>query len=220
MEKKSSRLRRKLVRNLRDVGVLCTARKGLVCLFSPFYLHKVYRIYSIRLDQGAQPVPPRDDFEFRFITVNDSRLIQQIEVQEEWLAGKIESKLESGAICLVALDGETVAGFNVVSFGEVYIPFIRMKRRFRPNEAWSDQVTVSYLYRGRGLGVSLRLRIFEELRLRGIRRLIGGTLPNNHANLALCRKVGLQEVANAHYVRQFGRERWYFKRVRPDQGCV
>ena len=92
---------------------------------------------------------------------------------EEWLKGKVASRLEAVGLCLVALDGERVAGFNLVSLGEGRIPLIGLRRDLRENEVWSDQITVSKNYRDKGLGSTLRYRIFKELKKRGVRRIYG-----------------------------------------------
>jgi hypothetical protein len=85
---------------------------------------------------------------------------------EEWLEGRLASKLAKGSLCLVAMDGNIVAGFNLVGFGEVHMPLVNGKRIFRNGSAWSEQITVNTKYRGKGLGSELRYHLrIEEARV-------------------------------------------------------
>ena len=205
---------RKILRNYNDTGILRTIKKSYYYVFRNVHVQRCYRLYRINL-QDAPPSPKiNNKFEYKIVTVNDRNIIRQIEQMEEWLEGKLTKKLEREGICLVAMDGDRVSGFNIVSFGEVFIPFVNYKRRFKPFEAWSDQVTVNKDYRRNGLGASLRYKIYDELKKRGIKRFYGGTLLPNEANLQLCRKVGLKEIIDVNYVKFFNKERWYLKRIK------
>ena len=66
--------------------------------------------------------------------------------------------LKYGGLCVVALDGEKVAGFNLVSFNEVYIPLLELKKKFRKDQAWSEQITVSKDYRKQGLRFNTQIQ--------------------------------------------------------------
>ena len=204
----------KLERNLRDFGLGITLRKSLEYLFGFFYQSTVYRIYKI--DLRRHDTKPRTDGEFTYRTIDqdDVECIRQIESMEEWLQGIVASKLACGGMCLVAMDKDVVAGFNKVGFGEIYMPLVRVKRNFRSDSAWSEQITVNHKYRGKGLGSELRYRMFAELKKRGYKRFFGGTLSNNLANLKLSRKVGFKEIADIRYVRILGMERRSVNRVR------
>ena len=149
---------------------------------------------------------------------DEVQLINQIEKMEEWLSGKIALKLKKGNVCLVALDEGKVAGFNLVNFGEVFIPLIKMKKFFNKNEAWSEQITVSKDYRGKGLATDLRYMVFNELKNKGIKRFYGGTLIDNQANLKLTRKVGLQELVDIHYFKLFFFKKWKYQPIRSRHG--
>ncbi len=204
----------KLKRNLRDFGLGITLRKSLGYLFGFFYRSTVYRIYRMDLRRHNPRPPTEDEFIFRTIGQGDKACIQQIESMEEWLEGMVASKLANGGLCLVAMDKDAVAGFNIVGFGEVYMPLVRMRKTFLSDSAWSEQITVHNRYRGKGLGSELRYRMFAELKTRGYNRFFGGTLSNNLANLKLSKKVGFQEIADIRYVRILGKERRYISRVR------
>lgn len=207
-------IKRKFQRNLVDYGSAAALKKGFLYLLKNIYINRVYRIYRIKLSTHQKKSIENNDFVFKKIDVNDTNIIQQIEKLEEWLTGALAGKLAERSICIAALDGETVAGFNVVSYGEVYIPLINQSRTFKKGHAWSDQVTVNPKYRRRGLGSSLRFKIFQELKSRGFSKLYGGTLLPNEANLRLSRKVGLIEIVDVKYLKIANRQSWQYKRVR------
>jgi len=205
---------KKVLRNLNDYGFSITLRKIISYLIQPFYENRTYRIYRFDLE-NLQDIPSKESvFAFKVLDKSDTGIIRQIEDMEEWLKGKVTSMLEAGGLCLVALDGQRVAGFNLVSLKEGCIPLIGMKRDLRENEVWSDQITVNKNYRGKGLGSALRYRIFKELRERGIRKIYGGTQISNLASLNLARKVGFKEIADIQYIKTFNKRSLRFKRVR------
>jgi L-amino acid N-acyltransferase YncA len=92
---------------------------------------------------------------------------------------------------------------------------VNLTRRLHPRCAWSEHIAVRKEYRRSGLGAQLRFRIFQELKLRGVRRLYGGTLVTNSASLALARSVGFKEIADVHYRKILSFKRWRYTRVRP-----
>jgi len=209
---------RKFTRNLHDYGAAITFRKSLGHLFGFLYDSSVYRIYGMDLDAFHPPQRQDGAFAYRLIGPDDAACILQIEAMEEWLEGSLASKLGGGGLCLAAMDGNFVAGFNLVGFGEVRMPLVNGKRNFRKGSAWSEQITVNRKYRGKGLGAELRYRMFVELKRQGYRRFYGGTLSNNHANLSLTRKVGFREIADIRYVKLLTMERWRLERVRNGRG--
>ncbi len=204
---------KKILRNYRDYGLGVTLGKTTQRLVSFVFEARTYRIYRIHLDRYKPENTDRGGFTFSLLDWSDEKTISQIENMEEWLSGKIHEKLLSGSICFLALDGDRLAGFNLVSFGSVDMPIIRMTRKFRPNEAWSEQITVSRDYRGRGLATILRRSVFVFLKERGITKFYGGTLLLNTANRKLSKKVGFQEVADIRYRHVLNRRTWTYNRV-------
>ena len=204
---------KKLRRNFQDYGLGVTL--GKVCSGALAFAceSRTYRIYRIKLDRYVPAELDTGGFELRLLDQEENSLIDQIEGLEEWLFGEIREKLKTGSICLVALEGEQVAGFNLVSFGEIYMPLVNMTRKFRDNEAWSEQITVSKNFRGRGLAATLRLTVFDVLKDRGVNRFYGGTLPLNLANRKLSKKVGFREIADIRYRRFLNKKTWAFKRI-------
>jgi GNAT superfamily N-acetyltransferase len=155
-----------------------------------------------------------DDFRFEMLRAEDTDIIEQIEQHSEWLSGQLADKLRNGQICVVALDGRKMVGFNLINFGCVEIPLLETTRQFRPDAAWSEHIAVHTDYRGRGLGARLRYFIFGELKKRGYKRLYGGTLGTNLPSLKLARKVGFSEYADVIYTKILFHKTWQFKKVR------
>lgn len=207
---------RKFQRNLEDYGWSITLRKGLGYLFQSVYAHRVYRIYRIDLTI-AQALPETEGHGliFKILDQDDDRAIDQIENVHEWLRGGLKESIKSGGLCLTAFEGDFVAGFNLIGFGEVFMPLVDKKRVFRKRHAWSEQIAVHKDFRQRGLGAELRYRIFEELKRRGFKRLYGGALTSNIASLKLARKVGFREIIDIQYSRVLGRNFWRYKKVKP-----
>jgi len=206
-------LLRKFLRNYQDYGLQVSLRKSLQYLMKPFYRNITYRIY--RVDLTAVPAQKSGDstLQFRLITRDDVGLIRQIEAMTEWLEGKVADLIASEGLCLAALDNDTVAGFNLVTFREGCLLLLDYNRKLKSNEAWSQQITVHSAYRRLGLGTELRYRVFEELRKRGFKKMYGGTRIDNKANLGLTRKTGFREIADVNYFRLFQRSKLRFKRV-------
>lgn len=210
-----SGLLRKVRRNFQDYGWYITAHKALAYLLRAVYFRQVYRIYRIDVT-AAKPLQEEEThpFTFKFLTTQNADMIAQIEDIAEWMRGKLTRQIATGQLCLVVLDGDRVAGFNLVNLSEATLPLVNLRKKLHHGFAWSEHVAVRKEYRKAGLGSQLRLRIIQELRRRGFRRLYGGTLASNVASLSLARSVGFTELADIHYHKNCGFERWRYKRVR------
>lgn len=207
-----ARLWKKLVRNYRDYGWQAVAKTGKA-LLSPLYQRNVYRIYVLDLQSPRiPPLEPRADLELVLVSPRQHRLIEQIEDSAEWLQGEVAARLEAGDLCLAAVQGDTLAGFNLIAFGEAYIPLLKLKRRFRPGTAWSEHIAVMPAFRRGGVAKAIRLRVFAELAGRGIRKLYGGALSNNHPSLRLARSLGFRDLADVTYLKLGTRKSWRYRR--------
>jgi GNAT superfamily N-acetyltransferase len=205
---------RKFERNLQDHSLKVALSKSLAYLFRFGYEHRVYRLYKIDLLRGDAKLPTDIvGVTFRFLTPADEAAIRQIEENSEWLRGMVRERLMAGAVCVAAFEGKQLAGFNLVSFGKVLMPLVHLSRRFRHDEAWSEQIATVKTFRGKGLASQLRYRIFEELRRRGIRKFYGGALRDNLPSLTLARRVGFREFVEIRYTRLFTRRKWRYVRV-------
>lgn len=205
---------RKVRRNFEDQGIGTVVQRAIAFTLSPVYEQRTYRLYRIDLSAYSQCSCAMKEVEFRLLSPADTEAIRQIEHLSEWLHGTLTSRIERGAVCLAAIENARVSGFNLISFGNVTMPLIHLNRRFRRDEAWSEQISVSKNFRKKGLGAELRYRIFEELRKRGYRKLYGGALIDNAPSLKLARRVGFQEFVDVHYTRVLGRSKWIYTRVR------
>lgn len=205
----------KIRRNWQDYGWDITLRKTVAYLVRSIYFRQVYRIYRINLSD-AKPTVDGDghDFTFKLLTAENADAIAQIEAIAEWLRGRLQGAIAAGQPCLVALDGDRVAGFNLISLDRATLTLVNLTRKLRPHCAWSEHIAVGKEYRKAGLGAQLRFRIFRELERRGVRRLYGGTLVSNTASLNLARSVGFEEIADIHYRKFLYHEKWRYKRVR------
>jgi GNAT superfamily N-acetyltransferase len=208
-------LARKIHRNFQDYGWLITLKKAAAYLLRSIFFYQVYRIYSIRLDRV---LPPEDiqskPFTFNILTPQNTDWIAQIEDMAEWMRGCLAQDIASGQLCLVALDGDRVAGFNLINLKEAKLILVNLKRKLKHGSAWSEHIAVKKEFRKMGLGSQLRYRIFQELKKHGVRRLYGGTLRSNLVSLSLARSVGFKEIGDVHYRKFLSVESWRYKKVR------
>jgi GNAT superfamily N-acetyltransferase len=194
-------LLKKIKRNQLDYGWFVCFQKICSHIFKPFFESRTYHIYFIDLQKISIRQPgSSNDFEYRFVNYSEKNLIAQIEDMEEWLHGKLAQKLQNGQKCLVALQGETVAGFNLVGFNTFELPLIRLKKKLRSVECFSEQITVHPRFRNKGLGTDLRHEIFSAMKMAGYHRMYGGTQPCNCANKTISKKVGFKDFAIVHYM--------------------
>ncbi len=206
----------RLQRNLEDYGWSITLRKTIAYLFGFIYFKQIYRVYRIDLNARTQKeCSAGKDFTFKILTPQDVNEITQIESMAEWLRGQLKERITSGYLCLVALDGSIVAGFNLISFDTGLLVLVNLKKKLRSGRAWSEHIGLKREYQKARLGSRLRYGVFEILRKRGVRWFYGGTLRSNIASLNLTRSVGFRVFADIHYVRLFRTQRWRVVRVRP-----
>lgn len=210
-----SGLPHKVQRNVQDYGWLVAAKKTLAYLFRAIYFRQIYRIYRIDLTETRTSVDSDvHNLIFKILTPQNVDMIAQIENIAEWLRGKLSDAIAAGHPCLVALDKDRVAGFNLINTDHATLALVNLTKKLRKGCAWSEHIAVRKEYRKTGLGAQLRFRIFQELKKRGFQRLYGGTLPSNTASLSLARSVGFQEVADVHYRKFLTFQKWRYKRVR------
>jgi GNAT superfamily N-acetyltransferase len=190
----------KLRRHARDYGISHTLRTVALYPLAWLFVARSYRISRLDLTT-VQPLDSGDKaLQYRFITAADQEIIRQIEAMEEWLEGLITPKLEAGDLCVVAMDGNDVAGFKFVTFGR-RIGIIDWTRAPRPGTAWVYMVAVRRDLRGHGIASELRNRMAAELRRRGIARLYSGVMTFNVPSLRSQRKGGYREIVNVRFRR-------------------
>jgi GNAT superfamily N-acetyltransferase len=205
----------KVQRNREDYGLRVTLQKTVAYLARWIYFRQAYRIYRINVDT----VQPRDpagahNFTFKLLNPQNTDMIAQVEDTAEWLRGQVKERIEAGQLCLVALDGEVVAGFNLINLKEAPLLLVKRVMRLPRESAWSEHIAVRKEYRRMGLATTLRHRIFEVLKKGGIRKLYGGTLPTNTASLCLTKSIGFRILGDMRYRKLFSMEKWSFQRIR------
>jgi GNAT superfamily N-acetyltransferase len=103
-------------------------------------------------------------FTFKILTSQNLDMISQIENIAEWLRGRLTEAVAAGQVCLVALDRDEVAGFNLINFDDATLVLVNLKKKLRSGVAWSEHIAVKKEFRKTGLGSQLRFRIFQELK--------------------------------------------------------
>lgn len=208
---------RKFKRNLVDYGFFIAVKKMVLYPFMDIYKEKAYLIYKKDLVKYEPSNRNNPSFNFKFIEKSNmnKNYLDQILEMEEWLIDKADFIFNNGGLCLVALDKDNVAGFNLVSFNEVYMPLIELTRRFRSHQAWSEQITVRKEYRSKGLGSILRYKMFDELKARNYTALYGGTMWDNWSNIELSKKVGFVIFLKIKFKRIFKNKKYFFERIYP-----
>lgn len=210
-----SLIRKKIVRNIRDYGFWLSAKKLISRVIGPLYGSRSYHIYIVDLNRVTPKRPNSgSDIKIRFIEPAEKDLISQIEVMEEWLHGEVAGKLRRGQKCLVALQGDRVAGFNLISFDFLNVPAVKLHKPLRGPECASEQITVHPEFRGQGLGADLRNAFFLAMKEAGYRRIYGGTDVTNVANRTLTNKVGFKIFAKARYMNVMGRKTLQISRLK------
>jgi len=210
---------KKFRRNLNDYGFFIATKKMITYPFEKIYRSKDYLIYKKDLREYVPNEKTNLSFEYKFYdNLNlDKKVVHQILSMEEWLTDKMESIIKHGGLCVVAFDGGKVAGFNLVSFKQVNIPLIELDRKFRVDQAWSEQITVSKDYRKHGLGSILRYKMFNELKERGFRAIYGGTMWDNWSNIELSKKVGFEIFVKVSFKRLFKNKKYTYHRIYSNQ---
>jgi hypothetical protein len=203
----------RIVRNLEDHGFAVTAKKVSLTILAPIFTFRSYLIY-VRDLQDLKPTAVRNTgLEFRWLKPEDGGEIGQIEGMEEWLSETLKSRLMKGAICLAAMDGDIVAGFNLIDLQEMSIPLLHFKRKLCPASAWSDHISVNKVYRKIGLGSDLRNRASMEVAARGIIKFYGSTQPDNATSLRLAARTGFKVFCRVQFLKVLSFKKWFFKRI-------
>lgn len=203
-----------LVRNFHDYGLTTTLTKLGSYLVKPIYENRTYRVYCIQLDRhNPAVIGDNTQFSFKLVRPEDHEIIEKVELLAEWFKGVIENKLRSKHVLLVAMDGDIVAGFNLVAIGKAEIPLLQWAKDLPADEAWSEQITVDKAYRRQGLGNAIRHHIFRELQNIGIKRLCGGALISNQASLKLSRRAGFTEVEDIQFIKTLWHKQWRHHKV-------
>jgi hypothetical protein len=133
-----SRLSHKVQRNLEDYGWQVAVKKSVAYLLRAIYFQQAYRIYRIDLDEVKLPQDSNPhNFTFKILTVQNVGMIADVENVAEWLRGQVKQKIAAGQLCMVALDGDKVAGFNLINFRQATLILVNLQKKLRRGVAWS-----------------------------------------------------------------------------------
>lgn len=206
----------KFIRNKRDYGLWTSIKKSTKILINPIYQKITYIIYELDLKNVHKAEINNIDYRFKMLTVEDDDFINQIENMEEWLKGSIKESLTTNGICFVITKKDKVAGFNWVTLGEGTIPLLKLRVIIKPDEAWSEQITIHKDFRRRGLSNILRTQFYRELKKMGIKALYGHRQVWNISSKMSARKYTYRELVKADYIKIFNKHRLRFAKLISD----
>lgn len=202
--------KRKIARNLYDFGPYITLKKSAAYLLKPLFEHHCRILYRIELKDFQGMCGDRhDEYVFRWIDAGDTGAIAQIECMEEWLTGRVESLLKTGALCATAMQGERVAAFYLANLEKGVIDKLHMVLSLGAAEAFGEQITVHKDHRRRGLATRLRCFSYHHLRERGVNSLYGHRAMDNVASENSAKKYDSHEIAVFRYVRFINKQCLY-----------
>lgn len=204
---------KKIYRNFIDYGFSVTAKKSISHLLGALYSNKTYRLYRIDINNIDHEIEAHKHLTVSRVSYDDSATINEIEIMEEWLKGKLRHKIVSGSHCYVCRYDEQLAGFMLISFGLVYVPLIFLYRYFRKTHAWSEQITVKREYRSLGVSTYLRKFVFNILSDFGTTRLYAGTLLSNKKPIRISGAITYHLIADIHMERRLTYYTYQLKRL-------
>jgi len=154
--------------------------------------------------------------EFSFISEDSHEILQQIEELNGISQDFVTKKLVDGGECLVATDTARLAGFNLVSYGDIYMHYLERNLMLSNSEVWSEQIFASQPYRQAGVATDLRHIMFHHLAKKGYTKLIGGYLPYNVGAGILAKNLGFVEKEKVTLVKIFGWKKYLVHRLPQD----
>ncbi len=206
--------KRKIARNLHDFGPYITFRKSAAYLMKPLFESHSRILYRIELsDFPEMSCGHDDDYEFKRIDAGDIDAIAQIERMEEWLTGKVGALLNTGAVCMTAMQEDRVAAFYLANLKEGIVDKLHLVLSLGPSEAFGEQITVHRDYRRKGLATRLRYFFYRYLRERGVASLYGHRAMDNLASEKSAKKYGSRDLAVFRYVRFLNHSRLQYSPV-------
>ena len=203
----------KVKRNYEDYGILNTVFKSVFSVIGIIYRRKVFRIYKKDISCINKPVAGSEYYDFKKISSKDENHISFIENIAEWMDGCLRDMIDKGSCCYVFLKNEKIIAFNLVSFGEIYIPLIHYNKKFPRNSAWSEHIWVDKNFRNNDIATNLRINAFSDLSMMGIKWLYGGCLTCNKISLKLAEKLNFRNIMDISYIRIMNFKKWKIKRI-------
>ena len=104
-------------------------------------------------------------------------------------------------------------GFYLASFGEGYIPLMRLRLIIGNAEVWADQLTIERRSRKLGLAADLKRSTYAEFKRRGIETIFAASRSCNKASLESAQKFGIQKAFRFNYIKVFACGRVIYRRI-------
>ena len=205
-------LKKRLLRNLNDYGLLIFIKKSFSYLLKPLYHKKSLILYKLNIQCPPSKKVVQNIFKFVLVTTDNKDYINQIESMEEWLKGSLKEQLSTNALCMAVIENNRVVGFNLATLGEAIIPLLKLRVIIPKEEAWSLQITIQKDYRRKGLGSLLRNNFYAELRMRNIKALYGHRQTWNIASKKSAKRYTANKIVLVEYVKILNIHRLYFSK--------
>ena len=139
--------KKKFARNFRDFGFFVCLKKTIFYLARPIYEKTNVVLFKTDIKNIVGKELYQSNLNFKWVESKDTYIIKQIEEMEEWLTGKLESYVGNNKLCLTALKNNEVIGYYLISFSDIYLPFLCLKVLLKDDEAYGEQITVHKKYR-------------------------------------------------------------------------
>lgn len=202
----AGQLIRKTRRNITDFGIAYTALKIGKGLFGIVYDCKALIIYELNFSQNYEP-NKLSGIRIRTLQPHEHAYFSQIVEMEEWLENKISNRIEENGVCIIALTGDEVIGFNLIGFDWVELPLLRIRVQLKKDEAWSEQISVKKEYRKQGVANEIRKVTYDILKQKRIIKLYGHRASYNYASKMSAKKFTKNEIVSARYTKFLMREK-------------
>jgi hypothetical protein len=206
--------KRKTMVSLGNLGVKYTIRRILEeTMLKKLFLFRNFIIYDKDLTKLNNVRLQNPKLKFSFISEDNPEILEELEEISGFSRDLIMERLQTGSDCLVAMEGNKVVGFNMVSFGNVYIHYLEQYMNLLESEAWNEQISVSNQYRYQGIAADLRNVMFKHLKEKDYARCIGGTLQINVKARMLARRTGFIEREKVTFIRMLKRKKYYSQKL-------
>jgi len=143
---------------------------------------------------GKEPVPPTPVARIRFAELASG--------QETALArtggisvAEVHRRVADFGSAILALDGDTIAGYGWVQYGRVRIPDLRLDFSLPKHHVYVWDCVTLPAYRGHGIFPGLLRYLLEIVRRQGIAQVWAAIAPGNLASQRAFAKAGFRLVA-------------------------
>lgn len=177
-------------------------REGLRGLWWRTLSATVYRrlvVLAREIGQGPPPSESRLDLEFEYLTVDG--LAEYTQLRPDANVAEVERRLRAGRRCALARHGGEIASVRWFSAEVAEIDYLGLAFELPPGVLYFYDWYTSPRARRLGVGAARWSVYEEEIRRAGIRRLIGGIMPENTWGLAVASGADYRTVGMVGCVR-------------------